>query len=178
MPKSFLTNINLNKGQILAGAFENLASAPATPVVGQFYFNTTSNIFFGWDGTVWKNLSYDTIPYNEVNAAGSISTVSITDVVVTSMTITPGAGTYLVFFNSDVTNGNANRTQFVSIYVNGVQAVNSEQQNFNTFGNQRMSIAVQSLATVAAAQAIDIRWRVSANTGSMGNRSLILIKVA
>jgi len=34
------------------------------------------------------------------------------------------------------------------------------------------------IVTVADAQAIDIRWRVSAGTGTMGDRILTLLKVA
>jgi hypothetical protein len=32
------------------------ASAPATPLVGQIYFDSTQNHFYGWNGTTWKQL--------------------------------------------------------------------------------------------------------------------------
>jgi hypothetical protein len=41
------------------GAFvvQNSATAPASPVPGQIYFNTASAAFFGWTGSAWKQLS-------------------------------------------------------------------------------------------------------------------------
>jgi hypothetical protein len=32
------------------------ASAPASPKEGQIYFNSTDKHFYGWNGTVWKQL--------------------------------------------------------------------------------------------------------------------------
>ena len=56
MSKHFLQDIDLNQNQILKGAFERLASAPGSPVLGQFYFNTGDNKFYGWNGTIWCDL--------------------------------------------------------------------------------------------------------------------------
>lgn len=53
MAKSFLTPINLNKLEIQNVAAQNLATAPAAPVKGQFYMNTTDNTLYWWDGTQW-----------------------------------------------------------------------------------------------------------------------------
>jgi|GEM_PF-6017400 len=36
-----------------------LASAPALPVAGQIYFNSTSNKLLGWNGTAWVSLESD-----------------------------------------------------------------------------------------------------------------------
>lgn len=60
MSKKFLTNIQLNQNQILSGVFEKLASAPVSPVTGQFYYNTVDDKFYGWNGTTWKDLGFDT----------------------------------------------------------------------------------------------------------------------
>ena len=48
-----LTNIDLSKNQLMNAATHNLASAPADPVLGQRYYNTTSNKEFYWNGTGW-----------------------------------------------------------------------------------------------------------------------------
>ena len=56
MSKLFLTNINLNKNELQNARIQNLASAPGTPVIGQIYYNTTSNGLFVWNGTAWKVL--------------------------------------------------------------------------------------------------------------------------
>jgi len=57
MAKEYRTSINLNQNEIVQGAFEKLSSAPSTPISGQFYYNTTSNKFFGYNGTDWVDLS-------------------------------------------------------------------------------------------------------------------------
>ena len=53
MGTQFLHNIDLNKNQIQNAAVHNLASAPANPVKGQQYFNTTDNKTYVWDGSSW-----------------------------------------------------------------------------------------------------------------------------
>lgn len=49
----FLSNIDLNKNQILNGVFQNLASAPSTPVAGQFYYDTTTGAGYIRNATTW-----------------------------------------------------------------------------------------------------------------------------
>lgn len=116
--------------------------------------------------------------YSEVNAAGAITTTSATDVVMTSMTLTPGVGTWQVVFSTDVFQSAATNSTFLSIYANAAQVTNSLRQVGVVSATTRMAVSVTGVATVAAGQAIDIRWRASAGTSTAGNRSLILIRVA
>lgn len=55
MARSFLTAINLNKNELQNAAVQNLGTAPASPVKGQLYFNSTGgdNTLYWWDGTSW-----------------------------------------------------------------------------------------------------------------------------
>jgi hypothetical protein len=39
-----------------ATAVNTLSSDPSSPVVGQIYYNTSTNNFLGWNGTTWKQL--------------------------------------------------------------------------------------------------------------------------
>lgn len=50
----FNGDIDLNKNQIKNGRFDNLSSAPGSPGVGQIYYNTTYNMNFIWNGTIWR----------------------------------------------------------------------------------------------------------------------------
>lgn len=47
----FLSNINLNQNELQNVRIQNLASDPATPKAGQFWFNTASGVFKYYDGT-------------------------------------------------------------------------------------------------------------------------------
>ena len=53
MARKFLTAIDMAKNEIQNGVAQNLASAPGSPVKGQFYMNSTDNILYWWDGTAW-----------------------------------------------------------------------------------------------------------------------------
>ena len=53
----FLTNIDLNKNQLLQAVFQNLTSDPASPVEGQAYANTSSHALLYHDGTSFKQIA-------------------------------------------------------------------------------------------------------------------------
>ena len=55
MARNFLTNIDLNKNQLLNTVIQNVAVDPAG-VKGQIIFNTTANVFKYHNGTKWVNL--------------------------------------------------------------------------------------------------------------------------
>ena len=52
-----LTNLDLNKNQLLNPSFQKLASHPSSPVVGQFYYNTTDDNAYYWDGSSWITMN-------------------------------------------------------------------------------------------------------------------------
>lgn len=114
-----------------------------------------------------------------VSASGVLSTTSLTDIIMTSMTITPGAGTYLAIFNGTVSQLSAGQDTFVSVYANGVQNAASEVSflpNASPASSSSIPTTTIARATVAAAQAIDVRWRVSGGTGEIRNqRSITLL---
>lgn len=56
MPK-VLRDLDLNKNELQNAAIQNLASAPASPVAGQVYFNTATNKYMGYNGSAWVDLS-------------------------------------------------------------------------------------------------------------------------
>lgn len=53
----FSNSINLAQNEIKNFAIDNLAAAPATPVSGQMYYNTTDGNTYIWNGIVWEDIT-------------------------------------------------------------------------------------------------------------------------
>lgn len=49
----FLNNLDLQLNEIQNFRVQNLAEAPANPVIGQHYYNTTAGTEYVWNGTKW-----------------------------------------------------------------------------------------------------------------------------
>ena len=56
MARKFLTPIDLNKLELRNAAIQNLAEPPATPSVGQVYFDTDDSKIKVWTGSAWDNV--------------------------------------------------------------------------------------------------------------------------
>jgi hypothetical protein len=114
-----------------------------------------------------------------VGNTDTITTTSTTDVLATNCSITPGAGTYLVWFSCSVASSANSKFVYTSIYANNGKSANSEQSGNPKNSGDLHSHCCVALVTVAAAQAIEGRWRVqTGSTGSMYTRNLTILRVA
>jgi hypothetical protein len=53
MIPAFLVNLDFSKNQLLNPAFQVLATEPNSPVLGQFFYNSTNSKFGYYNGTIW-----------------------------------------------------------------------------------------------------------------------------
>lgn len=118
-----------------------------------------------------------------VSATSSATTTSGTDALMTGMTITPIAGTYLVIFSGAIQQNSAGNSVTFSIYNNGVQDATSIMDIAPFDGGALSSTTAsccgitQGVYTVNGSQVIQIEWHVSGGTGTVFQRKLTYIKI-
>lgn len=120
-------------------------------------------------------------PSTEVSATGSILTTSSTPTIATGMTITPSAGTYLVWFSSWGGHSNNNARLAIAIGVAGTIAPNSTREVGGTNQSDGMvfNLSTQARVTVNGSQAIQGGYWRSTGGGSvvLFDRTLTILKV-
>ena len=82
----FYGSIDLKKSELLNAAIQNLATDPASPVQGQIYYNTASDVIKYYDGAAWQVIGTGSGTVSSVSGTGAISstggntpTISIAD---------------------------------------------------------------------------------------------------
>ena len=86
MAVKYLNNLDLNKNELQNARIQILASNPSNPVTGQIYYNSTDNVLYYWNGTIWVDGSGDltaiqTTTANQLaitNGTGPIPSLAIT----------------------------------------------------------------------------------------------------
>lgn len=104
------------------------------------------------------------------------TTTSTTDVLLSGMTITPGAGDYVVLFQSSMDCTVAS-DMHVTLYVGGVAVAASEihLEEDNQTPNTPTPISIMTFVqSVGVSDAIEVRWNTTSGTASMHNRTLIV----
>lgn len=119
----------------------------------------------------------------EVSATADTTTTSTTDVLIASMTITPVAGTYLVWFSTTVDHSAQSVAVVVSIYSGGTlkaDSVRSPVPRFNGIGANSLTpmASTQGVVTVNGSQAIEARWKTASGTATAHQRTLNILRVS
>jgi len=79
MARKVLTDINMTQNEVQNAALQNLASDPSNPVAGQVYFNTTTEKFRIFDGTVWQEMG---------TGGGTVTSVGVANATNGGLTVT------------------------------------------------------------------------------------------
>lgn len=72
-------NLNINRNELQNARLQNLASAPTSPVVGQVFYNTTTNLTGVYNGTVWVYFDSSTSDRDRTNHTGTQLASTISD---------------------------------------------------------------------------------------------------
>lgn len=122
---------------------------------------------------------------NATTTTTTTSTASPSTAVIASMTETPVAGTYYVNFCSSFQSNANNINVLFSIFAGGTKINGTEmsttpqiQGGLTPSLNQRLPGCTTGFATVNGAQAIEIRWHVSAaGTATAGERIMTIMRI-
>lgn len=124
------------------------------------------------------------LPYTEVFSTASATAPTSTDALIPTMTISPAAGTYLLWFSGDINSGVAGAAISVSVYVGGSQVAQTLRKvvpfcgGTLTSGSARCGVAINCVVSPTSGQAVEIRWSTSSAGPTMAARNLDILRLA
>ena len=155
-----------------------------TVLLGRLFFQTSSAYS---NQPKARLLAIDSVDLNNNTAEGltnynltsntAFVTASTTDVAITSFSITPAAGTYVVLFDASSSATQNNASVFCSIYKNGSAVTDSARPVQSVSANFVFGQHTQSIIQVSGTEAIDVRVKISQGSLTVNGRSLLLMRL-
>jgi len=154
-----------------SGSGGTKGAAPA-PAAG----DAAAGKFLKADGT-WSTAPSGGSPTSQLVAATAGATTTSTDpVLVPGATITPAAGTYLVWFTGSAAQSNKNNSAWTSVHSGGVIEQASERLLDFAGALQYVPFSCVARVTVDGAQAIEGRWRVDGVQATLAEATLAILR--
>ena len=156
---SVLVNLDFNRNQALNLRFQNLASAPASPVEGQVYYHTGDKVLYWWNGTSWV----------AATGSGTVASVTGTAPIVSS----GGANPAISLAAGGITDTHVNASAAIA-YTKLAAPTAAVSFNSQRITNVADPTAAQDAATKsyvdAAANGLD--WKSSVRVASTANLTI------
>jgi hypothetical protein len=176
-----LTNLDLTGLEIQNVRAQNLATAPGTPLVGRFYYDTATNKLTYWNGTAWINTDGSTIPDNTITSAKIVNGAILNEdinaaaaIALTKLATDPLAranhtGTQLASTISDF--NTARDLQRLDQHAVPTASVNLNSQKITNLGAPTLDTdATTKLYVDAAINGLD--WKLSVRVATTANITL------
>lgn len=112
----------------------------------------------------------------EVSTSASTSTTSSKYVLMNGMTSTPASGTYLVMFSSSGSPSSASAIATYAVYV-GDTINTSSERSFRGTTSTTHTLYTQAKITANGSQTVEIRYKTSAGTFTVGARNMEIVAV-
>lgn len=170
-----LISSNTQTIQIKDGSGANLFVL-AQNSIAYIYLQTNGTAAGTW--VYWQiiiNTASGIVNYNTISSS-TFTTSSATDTPITSFTLTPQAGTYAVWFNSENSCTGAGVDNVCTIYKGGVAVADSLRHSASPAGAHTFTMSTQTIVQFDGVTACTIQVNTS-GTLSVQQRSMLLIRL-
>lgn len=145
--------------------------------IGFLYLQLNGTAAGSW---IWWQTSYNVasgiIEYNVISST-SFATSANVDTLITGMTVTPQAGTYAIWFNSQNTATGSGQQLDCTIYKGASALADSKRSNLSTAGTHIFQNSTMTVAQFDGSTACTIEVNANGNSITVNQRSMLLIRL-